>query len=279
MDWAAADGGEQPGAPPDPTDGAGAGPTRSGRRGNGLPAERYAALAVCEPQIGYGLLRALAAEGIAAYAVPYEGRVGGYLEAYPPDRPLVQLWVDTAATAAARELLEGRRAVPAEPPAMTEGAMTKDTATEDAAWADIVAALRRPGPDGPVPWPAAEDLTRTPGPAHRAGAPAATSPPDAATGGTAAWRPPPEEPAEEEEHFVPPPPPPVPMPSGPSAYGIAALIGGFAVLLVPTMAGDPVGPALLVLAIVAIVGGFGMLVARMRQDSPAQDDPDDGAVI
>ncbi len=272
MDFPSADGGEQPGAPPNPTDGAALEPTRSGRRGNGLPAERYTALAVCEPQIADGLLRALAAEGIAAYAVPYEGRVGGYLEAYPPDRPLVRLWVDTAAAAAARDMLEGRHPAPATPPA----------AAEDAAWADIVAALRRPGPDGPAPWPAAEDLTLPAGPRGRAGA-AAGPPPAAETGGTAAGQPPPgaqpEDDPAEEEHFVPPPPPPVPIPSGASAYGIAALIGGFAVLLVPTMAGDPVGPALLVLAIAAIVGGFGTLVTRMREDPPAPDDPDDGAVL
>lgn len=285
MDFPAAGGGEHGGVPPDPTEGGDASPQapRAGRHGNGLSAPTYAVLAQCEPQIADAVLGTLAAEGIAAYAVPYAGRVGGYLEAYPPDRPLARVWVDSSVVHAARDVLAERYQVSAEPPAVAE----------DAAWRDIVAGLRRPGPDGPVPWPAAEDLatprsSSAPGsdaaglpPIRMIGMPPPAAPrsvqPGPRTSETASGPGGPAEPA--DEHFVPPPPPPVPVPTGAMAYGIAALIGGFAVLLVPTMAGDPVGPALLVLAIVAIVGGFGTLVARMRAGPPTQDDPDDGAVL
>lgn len=238
-----------------------------------MSAAAYRVLTECEPQIADALLTSLAQDGIAAYAVPYEGSIGGYLEVHPPERPLARVWVDARAVEAARRVLDARYAVPPVPPAEAE----------HEAWQEIVAALRRPGPDGPVPWPAAEAT----GP-HSAGRPpdkAAGSLPARPLAGAPSPDPPPgtAEPAEDlesqEDHFVPPPPPPVPVPRGPSAYGIAAVIGGCAVLLVPTMAGDPVSPALLVLAIVAIVGGFLTLVAGMRQGPPTDSDPDDGAVI
>ena len=234
------DGGEQPGLPPGSGSGAGSahGAGRAGRRSNGLSAPAYAVLARFEPQVADALLGTLAGEGIAAYAMPYEEPVGA------------TVWVDTAALQAARDILAARYPTPAQPPAPAE----------DAAWQEIVASLRRPRPDGPAPWPAAENLE-----------PAAAS-----ISGSAG---PPTIDASEEEHFVPPPPPPVPVPTGAPAFGLAALIGGFAVLLVPTLAGDPVSPALLVLAIVAIVGGFVTLVAGMRPGPPTDSDPDDGAVL
>ena len=281
----AADGDDAGGAAHDSADGE----VRRGRRGNGLSALTYVVLTHCEPQIADGLLKTLASEGIAAYAVPYAGSVGGYLEMHPPARPLARVWVDAAALAAARVLLHDRHAPPPEPPAQAE----------ESAWQEIVASLRRAGPEGPAPWPRAEDMRSPPlgRPATRfrtgpAGAPSSAGSseldhpvtsgyPSAGSDGNTrpGDSPPGGEPDPSEEHFVPPAPPPVPRPSGASAYGIAAMVGGFTLLLVPTIAGDPVGPALMVIAIAAIVGGFATLVARMREGPPTDSGPDDGAVV
>lgn len=267
-------------------DGEGSGNSGTGRRGNGLSAPAYGVLAQCEPQIAAALLTSLAEEGIAAYAMPYEGSVGGYLEMHPPVRPLARIWVDAAAMPAARTLLESRYPLPAEPPAVAE----------DSAWREIVAALRRPGPDGPVPWPDAENVggrapatpqasTAIDTPTTAVSMPVSMPVPTEVEGSPA---PEAEHAAEwagelddewDEDHFVPPPPPPVPVPRGRSAYGIAALVAGCLILLVPALAGDPVGPGLLLLAITAIVGGFVTLVAGMREGPPTDSDSDDGAVL
>jgi hypothetical protein len=249
--------------------GEGIGQTRGGRRSNGLTATAYDVLTQCEPQIADALLQALATAGIAAYVMPYEGSIGGYLEVHPPVRPLARVWVNSAAMAPARELLAARYAIPAEPPAVAD----------DAAWQEIVASLRRPGPQGPIPWPDAENVTQQQAPSTGTDGPHAVARPPATAPSA-----PPERPATfpddpDDEHFVPEPPPPVPVPTGPSAYGIAALIAGSIVLLVSTMAGDQVSPTLLVLAIAAIVGGFVTLVARMRAGPPTDSGSDDGAVI
>jgi hypothetical protein len=273
------DRGEEPEVPPGAGRDTGDAPgdPRVERRSNELSARAYRVLAHCEPQIANALVRELAAEGIAAYAVPYGGTTGGYLEVHPPVRPLARVWVDAAAVQAARDLLDARHAIAPDPPLQAE----------DAAWQEIVASLRRSGPDGPAPWPTAENLG--PRPAAAAGSsggvtglptapsnepsPGALGPPTHTVyGGSPAVDP-------DDEHFIPPPPPPVPVPTGASAYGIAALIAGSLVLLVPTLAGDPVSPTLLVLAIAAVVGGFLTLVARMREGPPTDSDSDDGAVL
>lgn len=272
------------GTQPDPNAGTDNAGVRA-RRGNGLSAAAYGVLAHCEPQIADALLRSLAEKGIAAYAIPYEGNVGGYLEMYPPERPLARVWVDSTAVPAARALLQTQYAGTAEPPAVAE----------EAAWEEIVASLRRPGAEGPVPWPDAENLAlpRTATPktdpsTGAAGGPAAISDPVGPAGPVAPTLPGDDggptatpEPADDDvdEHFVPPPPPPVPVPTGPSAYAVAALVGGALVLLVSTLAGDTASPALLVLAIAAIVGGFVTLVAGMREGPPTDSGPDDGAVL
>jgi hypothetical protein len=225
------------------------GEARAGRRGNGLSAAAYSLLAACSPQVADAVLAALAGEGIAAYAVPHAGDVGGYLEVHPPTAPTARVWVDASAVDRARVVL---------------ATLLPEERDEEAAWQEIVSALRRDGAGGPPPWPSAEDL---PAAARRLPPPERLPAPE-----------PPAAPGE-ADHFEPPPPPPLPRVRGATAYGVAAVVGGALVLVVPTIAGDPVGSELSILAVLAILGGFATLVARMREGPPTDSGPDDGAVV
>ena len=245
----------------------GEGEPRAGRRSNGLSAPAYAVLADCDAHVADALLDRLATAGIAAYAVPFGGSVGSYLEVYPPTTPLVRVWVDATGIDTARAVL-GHLAAPPD---------------DDAAWREIVASLQGDSAPGGSPWPAAEDVAVEPAPpesprpatvprvirraeddlsAHAARGHIADVAHDA-----------------DDEHYVPPPPPPAPRLRGATAYAVAAIFAGVALLVVPTLAGDLVSPGLKVLAVLAILGGVATLVVRMREGPPTDTGPDDGAVV
>ena len=75
-------------------------------RQNGLRAASFVAVADVDPRIADQLLDLLAFAHVAAYAEPVPGRTGVYRDHHVPTRPIDRLWVDRAATAAAREVLE-----------------------------------------------------------------------------------------------------------------------------------------------------------------------------
>ncbi|MGP4017240.1 DUF308 domain-containing protein [Saccharopolyspora sp. 5N708] len=83
-------------------------------------------------------------------------------------------------------------------------------------------------------------------------------------------------PDEEEEHFVPPEPPPLPTPRLPTLIGIAVIVVGVVLLLVPGLAGMS-STITLPLGLVLISAGIGWLLLRLRQGPPNSDD--DGAQI
>ncbi|MGH8890619.1 MAG: hypothetical protein ACRDV3_12805 [Acidothermaceae bacterium] len=80
-----------------------------------------------------------------------------------------------------------------------------------------------------------------------------------------------------DEHFVPPPPPPVPALRPVTKWAIVSIVAGFALILVKAFT-DAV-PGSIALGVIGIVGGFGTLVAGMRQDRSDDSDSDDGAVV
>jgi hypothetical protein len=242
-------------------------------RGNGLEAAAYAPVADLEPQLADAMLDALRDEGVAAYVVPAAGLRGAYGDVRLPDRPTDRLWVDRDAQDRVRvvlgELLPRLRAeLDAHVRAVDEqrGGSDADIAR---AWADIVAGYNRPADT--VRWPAAEDVpddVAPPQPAEDSALPAPS---------TAAELPPP--PADDEEHFVPPDPPPLPRADLITRAAWAALLGGPLFFFVATTFGMAPGGTYAFLAVVAFVGGFVTLVARM-QDGPRDDSgPDDGAVV
>ncbi|MBD0292818.1 MAG: hypothetical protein ICV70_04485 [Jiangellaceae bacterium] len=132
---------------------------------------------------------------------------------------------------------------------------------DDQVWAELVDSFHAAAGDDPPSWPAAEDAA-LPG-----------SGPDP----HAAEREPEEEPPERDEHFVPPPPPPLPRGDGVSRLAWVAVLGGPAFLVLAVAAGWRLPSWVTVGAIAALVGGFGVLIARMRGHDPF--DPDDGAVV
>jgi hypothetical protein len=112
-----------------------------------------------------------------------------------------------------------------------------------------------------VTWPAVEDVS----PARRAPdvGPPRSAPP--------AHRP--------EDHYVPPPPTPAPPAQAVTRWAVLALAGGIFVLVGLPLLGTMPSHAASVLGALAVLGGLGTLIWRMR-DAPSVDDgPDDGAVV
>jgi hypothetical protein len=182
---------------------------------------------------------------------------------------------------------------------------------DEAAWRDLVARYDLPADPAPgtTPWPDRESLippARDQGPAGHAPAqpgPAgygpgadgdrarvirpATPPPaaaraswTAADGSDAGDASRSDEAGDDtEEHYIPPPPPPLPN-LDPIAKGAwAALFGGPAYLLVTTLIGWTVPGWAALLAVMAFVGGFAVIVVRLGDGPSRGAGPDNGAVL
>jgi hypothetical protein len=80
-----------------------------------------------------------------------------------------------------------------------------------------------------------------------------------------------------DEHFVPDAPPPLPRLRVGTRWSLAAIFVGAALIIGRSF--STVVPDAVVLGVLAVMGGFGGLVAMMREDRPSDDDPDDGAVV
>jgi hypothetical protein len=264
-------------------------------RDNGFVARHYVALADLDPRLAEAMLDVLKVEGIAAYVVPSTGRLGGYLEVHLPERPRDQLWVDREYHDRATALLAAHRVAEPSPteaapdPGSTDqsaDALSMDalTPSTDDAWARIVAAFDSPAYSGAAPWPTAEDL-----------------PPEADDGRSVPRRVirPVERPVDNDrnagaaepidafdeydplsildEHFVPDMPPPLPRLQRGTRWALASIVVGIALLVTKSFS-DAV-PYAVTLGVLAIIGGFVALVARMREDRPGDSDSNDGAVV
>jgi hypothetical protein len=185
---------------------------------------------------------AAAASGVAAAGEP----VG-------PEVPITDSPVGEAAAPPPGSGVGGAAAPPADP----------DEAAVEISWAAIVAGFDAPVA-GPSPWPSAEDL---PGPRiTRLRRPV---------------RPAPElDFGDDGEHFVPPPPLPLPHLDAMTRIGWAAVIGGPVLLVLVVLFGRSLPGWVPLLGVLTLVGGFGLLVSRLR---PSTDDDDtdhhDGAVV
>jgi hypothetical protein len=159
----------------------------------------------------------------------------------------------------------------------------------DAAFAAIVAQFGRPSPPGVGPWPAAEDVEADPppdpgpddasvfpdpallppsnrGPRHRL--------PDGSMDAGDTDAPFPEDP---EDRFVPPEAPPITSTDLASRLAWLGVLGGPLVLLLAALTWKHLPTLVVILALVAFVGGFVALVVRLPRDR--DDGPDDGAVV
>lgn len=230
---------------------------KRGRRDNGLEATAFVALRDVDPRVGEHLLDVLYAAGIAAYLEPTSD-VDSYTRAVSlPSPPSDRLFVDRASRPAARSLVDDLVTETSHP----ARADARDVETE---WAAIVAAYDRPSEAPVPPWPADEDAGEDGGreQEHRPVASRRERSPE----------------HDLEEHYVPPPPPPVPRLQQGTLAALVCIAVGTMLLVAPGVL-DLGADVSFVLGVLGIVGGVGLLVYRMREKPPYEEDPDDGAVV
>lgn len=274
------------------------------RRDNGLPGSEWRRLTDLAPPLADHVLEILRDEGIAAYAAPTTGSTGAYLETQAHDRPRDEVFVGLNELDRARDLLDG--VLPQLQAELDDDGTTRErgsdvasrVSTDDDVWAGIIAAYSAPAADPVGRWSATEDAPADTAvedaPAPEVDAPAddtaPTTPRRAATGfegiraevdaereqreAAAAAVPPADDP---HDHYVPPPPPPIPEGDTVTRLAWAGVIGGPLWIILATIVGWGAGGLSGLLAVLAFVGGFITLVARMGDDRP--DDEDDGAVV
>lgn len=230
-------------------------------RSNGRLAASYVPLVDLDPQLADLVLDTLRKREIAAYAVPTTGQHGGLVH-LPVDRPLDRVYVDTTALSSARQLLDEQL------PRLRGEHEPQAQLDVDAAWAEILAGYDLPAAEPVRPSQARQ--TDRPEPAE--------APEPAAAGispGTV-----PQAPADDPgDHFVPPPPPPLPRADPLTRLGWSGLLGGPLLLVLGALVGLPVDGWFGLLMVGAFVGGFGLLLARMRTGGEDDRDTDDGAVV
>ncbi|MEU9510557.1 DUF308 domain-containing protein [Micromonospora sp. NPDC048170] len=280
-----------------------AGGARRGRRDNGLDASEYAVAGDVDPRVGEHLLDVLAAGGIAAYLQPSADLNPVTRTTTVPSRPVDRLYVDRSHLRTARDYLTQ---------------LADETATErprddepdiEAEWARIVAGFHTTTPRGADnPWPAAEDVDDTPGPAggqvtlgtpDEPAGPTATDvrrlPYAADVSGVSLSRGREDEPSlldgldtfgadlpddeAEDERYTPPPPPPLPRFSKYTVVGVLAMVAGFVLFLFPSIfpVADP--SVVNLFGFTGILAGFVALIWRLRPGDDDERDPDDGAVV
>lgn len=234
------------------------------RRGNGLTADAYVPLADLTPQLADAMLTALREAGIAAYAVPAPGELGGYLDVRLPEEPTDRLYADADNRQAAQEILDSHL-----PELRKDYAASRD---EDQIFAEIVASFDRPS-DGETPWPAMENIDDIIEEKHDDGEDTLDE-----SGGERALTARVVKPAasDEEDHYIPPPPPPLPKPDAMTRLAWVALLGGPLYLVASVFLRWQVPSWAAFTAVAAFIGGFVALVLRMG-DEPPEDD--DGAVV
>lgn len=147
---------------------------------------------------------------------------------------------------------------------------------DEQVWAELVESFHS-SPDDARHWPAAENVD--------ADAPANEDEADTGPGHPRQPAPPvaglqpiePQRPPDPEEHFVPPPPPPLPSTDLITRLAWAGVLGTPVVFLVLVVLGQSVPGSVAALGAGAFIGGFVILVSRLRGHDPY--DPDDGAVV
>jgi hypothetical protein len=248
-------------------------------RGNGLSADAYVAVADLDSRTADLLLVQLRARGVAAYAAdsPERGPAG----------PVDRLYVDVAAEDEARSMINDQLDGSNDDSDPPHQVGSDDALDFDAAFADIVAGFHQASASPPAVgrWSADEDLPDA-GEAADAAEPFTDgAQPSGVTTSYVGWddvlRPePPAPPAQPdpEERYVPPPPPPLPKGDLRAWVSWSCVVGGPALLFAAAIFGWQLDPLLLLAAVVAFLGGFAALVARLK-DRPDDDGSDDGAVV
>jgi hypothetical protein len=284
-------------------------------RDNGFVARHYVPLADLDPRLADAMLDLLRDEGIAAYASPSTGRLGGYLEVILPERPRDRLWVDReqrdravgllnahadpesigqisdddASPVAQGDLLDAppdpNNTGPMPPSEPGSPGAPGEAGGQDDAWASVLASFELPAYEPPssdtrtAEHPVPRRIVR---PAEKSGAEAgrAEDITSAVVGGAAPLEsaaPVGWDPLELlDEHFVPPQPPPPPRLRTTTKWALAGIIVGLVLLIWPHVS-DSMPEGASALGVFLMIGGFVALIANMRDDRDGNDD--DGAVV
>ena len=275
----------------------------SSRRDNGLQSAEWGALVDVDPRLSEGLLDSLAAVGVPAFVEPARDVDTISRATTHPKRPLDRLWVDPDRAGQARDIVCSEiadltallaedepgatahglvRPVPRSaaarvlsPPDLPKPPTGPPVLDDDEVFRQIVAGFDT-GTTSPVPpWPVSEDLppAAPPGAAPRRRRTDAPLPVEPLPG----WV----EPAAlpDDEHFEPPPPPPVPRVRARTALSVVQLLVGLVMLFAPGLLRLSDGTGVLLMGMSLTGGGAAMLVWWMRDVSPHDRGPDDGAVV
>jgi hypothetical protein len=221
-----------------------AGGAPPGARANAVPAPAaWAALTEVDQRVSDSLLDVLEDAGVAAYAEPR-----------PDSPPVDRLHVD----AAQRDVAEA--VVAAELPGLLAELGPPEPEVDPF---DAIVAGWDAVPEAST-WPEAEDVR----PARRE--------PDVGPPATVAARP---ARRPEEDHFVPPPIAPAPPAQPVTRYAVTAVALGLFVLVGLPLLGTQPSHVTSVLAALALLGGIGTLIWRLRDGPSVDDGPEDGAVL
>jgi hypothetical protein len=237
----------------------GSGPS-SGSRDNGLRCASYVAVGDLDPRVADAMLDTLRSEGIAAYVVPTPAAKGVGLELQLPARMTDRLYVDSAKSERATQLVDLERQ-DAEPPPRPSAPADVDV---DAAWQQLLTSLR--SPTTTETWPTRENVSASNRPAHLDDMPLDGPEFDLLSNLDQVNL--------EEEHFVPPPAPPLPKLRRATVGALAAIGLGVVLLVTNFGGGDFAWPA-----IGAIIGGAVALIWNVKSGPPTDSGWDDGDVV
>jgi hypothetical protein len=238
---------------------------------NGLDAEMWLPLADVEAPLTEHVLESLADQGIAATAVPAGSEDAAGLNptgtAGRWSGPAYRISVDGRRRKEARGIIE--RLLPELRAELAEARRK----SEDDQWSQIVAAYEQapPAATGEPSEAPAEELADDRGEDDewedvRPEAPAASAVPAELLG-------------DDEGHFVPPEAPPLPSADGVTRAAWTGVVGGPLFLILATLFGWGADGIPGLLAVIAFVGGFITLVARMKDRPTLDESGDDGAVV
>jgi hypothetical protein len=232
-------------------------------RDNGLTAASYARMGEVEPAVTDAVLASLAEAGIAAYAEPSDragdrasdrasdgasDRVETTEEGVRPARPMDRLYVDEASAERARAVIA--------------------RSSEDAEWKSLVEQFNT-ADSAEHSWPAIEDVDED----------EAVEAPTVSTAETEDIEPPAREAKDPHEHYIPPEPPRGPRLDWISRLAWAGVIGGPLLLVLVALLDLGSSNRVTLVGALGFAGGFLTLVFRMKDRLPADDTPDDGAVV
>jgi hypothetical protein len=144
---------------------------------------------------------------------------------------------------------------------------------DDQIWAELVESFHASPEDETRQWPAAENVdpevpNASDDKPDESGAPASRHTAEEMAGASV---------QDTDEHFVPPPPPPLPSTDLITRAAWASVLGVPILLTLVVLLRISVSGWIAALCAGAFIGGFVVLVARLRGHDPY--DPDDGAVV